>query len=51
MHSGGYGGVIQNPANALAWIITALKSPDGVVQIPGFYDDVVPLTEPEKAAP
>jgi acetylornithine deacetylase/succinyl-diaminopimelate desuccinylase-like protein len=50
MHSGGYGGVIQNPANALAWIIAALKSPDGIIQIPGFYDDVVPLTDQEQAA-
>jgi acetylornithine deacetylase/succinyl-diaminopimelate desuccinylase-like protein len=50
MHSGGYGGVIENPANALAWILASLKSPDGIIQIPGFYDDVVPLTEREKAA-
>jgi acetylornithine deacetylase/succinyl-diaminopimelate desuccinylase-like protein len=50
VHSGGYGGVIENPANALAQIIAALKGPDGRVRIPGFYDDVVPLTEPERAA-
>jgi acetylornithine deacetylase/succinyl-diaminopimelate desuccinylase-like protein len=50
VHSGGFGGVIENPANALAQIIAALKGPDGRVRIPGFYDDVVPLTEPERAA-
>ena len=50
MHSGGYGGVIQNPANALAWILSSLKSPDGIVRIPGFYDDVVPLTDLEREA-
>ena len=32
---------IENPANALAAIIAALKGPDGRIRIPGFYDDVV----------
>ena len=41
LHSGGYGGAVQNPANALATIIAALKGPDGRIRIPGFYDDVV----------
>jgi acetylornithine deacetylase/succinyl-diaminopimelate desuccinylase-like protein len=49
LHSGGYGGVVDNPANALARIITALKGPDGRILIPGFYDDVVPLTDEERA--
>ena len=50
LHSGGYGGAVQNPANALAQIIAALKGPDGRIRIPGFYDDVVGLTEAERAA-
>jgi acetylornithine deacetylase/succinyl-diaminopimelate desuccinylase-like protein len=49
LHSGGYGGVVANPAMALARIIAALKGPDGRVRIPGFYDDVVALTETERA--
>ncbi|MCI0344645.1 MAG: dipeptidase, partial [Chloroflexi bacterium] len=50
LHSGGFGGVVENPANALARIISELKDRDGVVRIPGFYDDVVPLSEADRAA-
>ncbi|OGO55349.1 MAG: peptidase M20 [Chloroflexi bacterium RBG_16_69_14] len=50
LHSGGYGGVVQNPANALALIIAALKGPDGRIRIPGFYDDVLPLSDVDRAA-
>jgi acetylornithine deacetylase/succinyl-diaminopimelate desuccinylase-like protein len=49
VHSGGYGGVVENPANALAQIIAALKGPDGRIRIPGFYDDVVGLTDADRA--
>jgi acetylornithine deacetylase/succinyl-diaminopimelate desuccinylase-like protein len=45
LHSGVYGGAVDNPVNALCQIVAALKGPDGVVKVPGFYDDVVPLTE------
>jgi acetylornithine deacetylase/succinyl-diaminopimelate desuccinylase-like protein len=50
LHSGGFGGAVENPANALAQIIAELKSPDGRIRIPGFYDDVVELTATERAA-
>ncbi len=50
LHSGMYGGTVDNPANALARIITALKGADGRVRIPGFYDDVVALTDAERSA-
>jgi acetylornithine deacetylase/succinyl-diaminopimelate desuccinylase-like protein len=50
LHSGGYGGVVQNPALALAQILAALKGPDGRIRVPGFYDDVVALTDDERAA-
>jgi acetylornithine deacetylase/succinyl-diaminopimelate desuccinylase-like protein len=48
LHSGGYGGAVQNPANALARIISALKADDGTVLVPGFYDDVVPASKSER---
>ena len=50
LHSGIYGGAVQNPANALAVIIAALKGPDGRIRVPGFYDDVAPLSEADRAA-
>ena len=50
LHSGGYGGVVENPAIALAQILAALKGPDGRIRIPDFYDDVVSLTDEERAA-
>ena len=40
LHSGIYGGAVQNPANALCRIISLLKDEQGRVLIPGFYDDV-----------
>jgi len=49
LHSGGFGGAVQNPANALAAIIAALKTPDGRVAVPGFYDEVVALTDDDRA--
>ena len=50
LHSGTYGGAVQNPLNTLCEIIAALKDKDGVIQIPGFYDDVLDLTAEERAA-
>lgn len=43
LHSGSFGGNVQNPANALATIIARLKNEDGSVAVPGFYDEVRPL--------
>jgi acetylornithine deacetylase/succinyl-diaminopimelate desuccinylase-like protein len=48
LHSGGYGGAVQNPANALARIIADLKAADGRVLVPGFYDDVIAPTKEER---
>jgi succinyl-diaminopimelate desuccinylase len=48
LHSGTFGGAVTNPVNALARILAALVDTDGRVQIPGFYDDVLPLTDRER---
>ena len=48
LHSGSFGGTVQNPANALARIITELKATNGTVLVPGFYDDVIPPTREER---
>ncbi len=50
LHSGVYGGAVGNPANVLSEIIAQLKDEEGVIQIPGFYDDVVALTEEDRKA-
>lgn len=50
LHSGVYGGAVENPINVLCEIIGNLKDEDGIIQIPGFYDKVVPLTEEERIA-
>jgi acetylornithine deacetylase/succinyl-diaminopimelate desuccinylase-like protein len=48
LHSGGYGGAVENPANALARIIAGLKDEDGRILVPGFYDDVVELSDEDR---
>ncbi|MBI5769004.1 MAG: M20/M25/M40 family metallo-hydrolase [Verrucomicrobia bacterium] len=41
LHSGLHGGVLRNPIQALAEILATLHTPDGRVNVPGFYDDVL----------
>jgi acetylornithine deacetylase/succinyl-diaminopimelate desuccinylase-like protein len=43
LHSGLFGGVVVNPASAMARLIASLHTPDGLVAIAGFYDQVRPL--------
>lgn len=40
LHSGLHGGVLMNPLQALAELCASLHTPDGRVNIPGFYADV-----------
>ncbi len=48
LHSGGFGGSVSNPANALCKMLAALMGEDGRIQIPGFYDDVQSPSERER---
>jgi succinyl-diaminopimelate desuccinylase len=48
LHSGSFGGSVTNPANALARMLAGLVDDRGKVQIPGFYDDVVDLSDRER---
>lgn len=49
LHSGGFGGIVHNPALALAQIIAKFHNPDNSIAVPGFYDDVLPLSDQERA--
>lgn len=49
MHSGQYGGAIHNPLTALAHMLSKMHNDNGTVQIPGFYDDVQPISAEEHA--
>lgn len=48
LHSGSFGGSVNNPANALAEMLSKLKDENGKIQIPGFYDQVQPLDDRER---
>ena len=50
LHSGLFGGVVYNPIQALSELIAGMKNAEGVIQLPGFYDDVLPLSAEEKIA-
>jgi acetylornithine deacetylase/succinyl-diaminopimelate desuccinylase-like protein len=49
LHSGMYGGVLRNPANELARLIAGMHDAEGRVTLPGFYDDVLDLSDEERA--
>jgi succinyl-diaminopimelate desuccinylase len=48
LHSGSFGGSVTNPANALAKILAGMIDEQGRIQVPGFYDDVVPLSRRQR---
>lgn len=49
LHSGMFGGTIANPALELAKLLTQMHAADGSIAIPGFYDDVLPVADAERA--
>ncbi|MCG8449626.1 MAG: dipeptidase [Pirellulales bacterium] len=48
LHSGVFGGAVTNPANTLSKMLAALVDDEGRIQLPGFYDDVAPLSDRER---
>jgi acetylornithine deacetylase/succinyl-diaminopimelate desuccinylase-like protein len=50
LHSGSFGGAVANPAMVLAQVLAKMKDRSGRITIPGFYDDVLPLSEEERKA-
>lgn len=49
VHSGGYGGAIQNPIHALVQILASMRGTDGRILVDGFYDSVRPLSAEDRA--
>jgi acetylornithine deacetylase/succinyl-diaminopimelate desuccinylase-like protein len=49
LHSGLYGGVVDNPANVLCELVAGMKDKDHRVTLPGFYDKVRLLSDAERA--
>lgn len=48
LHSGSYGGTVDNPIQVLSYIISKLKDPYGKITIPGFYENVAELSPEER---
>ncbi len=48
LHSGLFGGIVHNPAQALCEVIAGMHTSQGQVLLPGFYDTVRPLMEEER---
>ena len=48
LHSGTFGGAVDNPINVLAQIISDLKDKNGRITIPGFYNDVLKVSKKER---
>ena len=49
LHSGSFGGAVQNPIHALVRLLDSMRSTEGRVLIDGFYDDVAVLSSEERA--
>ncbi|MDW0108560.1 dipeptidase [Sporosarcina aquimarina] len=50
LHSGVYGGGIQNPIHAIAEILASFHDQEGTITVDGFYDNVRPLSDEERQA-
>lgn len=48
LHSGLFGGAVANPINALSKMIAQTMDDNGKILIPGFYDDIVEVSDTER---
>ena len=48
LHSGIYGGSVENPAMALSKLLAQMIDKNGRIAVPGFYDDVAKLSAYER---
>ncbi|WP_028987847.1 dipeptidase [Thermicanus aegyptius] len=48
LHSGNFGGAVQNPIHALVELLSSMRDQEGRITIEGFYDRVKPLSEKER---
>ncbi|MGN6387207.1 MAG: dipeptidase [Verrucomicrobiota bacterium] len=48
LHSGIFGGTVDNPAMALSQLLAKARNGNGKINIPGFYDGVLPLSKLER---
>jgi len=48
LHSGSYGGIVHNPAQVLADLISKMHDAQGRVTLDGFYNEVLPLSSEER---
>ena len=49
LHSGLYGGAVANPINILCEMIASMKDKNNHITIPGFYDNVIALSNQERS--
>ncbi|MDD4778135.1 MAG: dipeptidase [Fermentimonas sp.] len=49
LHSGIFGGAVANPINVLSKMIAQTMDDEGRILIPGFYDDVVEVSDEERS--
>jgi acetylornithine deacetylase/succinyl-diaminopimelate desuccinylase-like protein len=50
VHSGIYGGAIQNPLHAMVRLLDSMRSPDGKILVQGLYAGVRPLAQEDRVA-
>jgi acetylornithine deacetylase/succinyl-diaminopimelate desuccinylase-like protein len=48
LHSGLFGGIVYNPAQALCEILAGMKDENGKILLPNYYDEIEPLSSEER---